>query len=79
MLFEQGCGQCEIWTAKPAPRAAIAKQLLAQLFVADSGHPAAALMTPHELPPTGLTREVESLKSEDDEQSEERSSKRSRV
>mmetsp|Transcript_104567 Transcript_104567/g.295868 ORF Transcript_104567/g.295868 Transcript_104567/m.295868 type:complete len:326 (-) Transcript_104567:70-1047(-) len=63
MLFEQGCAQCEIWTGKAAPRAAIATALLGQLFVADSGHPAAAMMLPHETPPDGLTREVPAAES----------------
>ena len=64
MLFEQGCAQCEIWTGKPAPRAAIAAALLKELFNPGSSHPAAALMAPHDAPPDGLTQELPAKKVE---------------
>lgn len=59
MLFEQGCAQCEIWTARPAPRAAIAAALLRELFGDARTHPAAEKMEPRGSPPQGLLREVE--------------------
>jgi len=44
MLFEQGCAQCELWTHRPAPRAEIAKGLLAFLASLDDfGPPPASL------------------------------------
>merc|ERR1712060_297795 len=39
MLFEQGCAQCEIWTASAAPRADIANSMLNALFKEGSTHP----------------------------------------
>ena len=59
MLFEQGCAQCEIWTDRPAPRAAIAAALLRELFGEARTHPASEKMEPRDKPPQGLTREVE--------------------
>lgn len=59
MLFEQGCEQCRIWTGKPAPRSAIAGNLLRELFGTESAHPAAEKMEPRDQPPDGLTSEVE--------------------
>ena len=44
MLFEQGCAQCTIWTGKPAPRRAIAANLLRVLFSSETSHPAAEKM-----------------------------------
>jgi len=58
MLYEQGCAQCTIWTGAKAPRAAIAANLLRQLFSKESTHPAAAKMEPHDAPPEGLTCEA---------------------
>jgi len=59
MLFEQGCAQCEAWTAKPAPRQAIAQSLLAALFTPGSAHPAAPKMEPMDAPPIAIRREAE--------------------
>lgn len=59
MLFEQGCAQCEIWTGRSAPRAAIAAALLRELFGDARTHPASEKMEPRDKPPQGLTREVE--------------------
>jgi len=58
MLYEQGCAQCTIWTGAKAPRAAIAANLLRQLFSKESTHPAAAKMEPHDAPPEGITCEA---------------------
>jgi len=60
MLYEQGCAQCEIWTGKPAPRAAIAGALLSALFTAGSAHPAHAKMEPHGVLPTSLQQAASS-------------------
>ena len=59
MLFEQGCAQCEAWTAKPAPRQAIAHSLLKALFTPGSAHPAATKMEPLDAPPITIRREAE--------------------
>jgi len=56
MLFEQGCAQCEVWTGRPAPRAAIARALLSALFTAGSTHPAFAKMEPHGETPVSLEK-----------------------
>mmetsp|Transcript_37900 Transcript_37900/g.102622 ORF Transcript_37900/g.102622 Transcript_37900/m.102622 type:complete len:332 (-) Transcript_37900:71-1066(-) len=56
MLYEQGCAQCEIWTGKPAPRAAIACALLTALFTSGSSHPAFAKMEPHDVHPASLAK-----------------------
>jgi len=61
MLFEQGCAQCTIWTGLPAPRDAIAANLLRELFGEATSHPAAAKMEPRDRPPDGLTCEVKAL------------------
>ena len=37
MLFEQGCAQCELWTARPAPRPEIVRGLAAFLESKDFG------------------------------------------
>jgi shikimate dehydrogenase len=58
MLFEQGCAQCSIWTGRDAPRAAIAANLLTQLFSDNSAHPAAPKMEPRDAPPEALLREL---------------------
>eukprot|EP00930_Biecheleria_cincta_P089496 TRINITY_DN78814_c0_g1_i1.p1 TRINITY_DN78814_c0_g1~~TRINITY_DN78814_c0_g1_i1.p1 ORF type:complete len:358 (-),score=59.11 TRINITY_DN78814_c0_g1_i1:400-1473(-) len=58
MLFEQGCAQCEIWTAKPAPRQAIASNLLRELFTKGSSHPAHQKMEPLDTLPKSLVREA---------------------
>jgi len=60
MLYEQGCAQCTIWTGQPAPRGAIACNLLQQLFGQQSEHPAASKMEPRNAPPDGITCEVAS-------------------
>jgi len=58
MLFEQGCAQCEIWTKLPAPRAAIAAELLSALFTPGSDHPAFPKMEPYDQHPGALQREA---------------------
>mmetsp|Transcript_10004 Transcript_10004/g.19278 ORF Transcript_10004/g.19278 Transcript_10004/m.19278 type:complete len:327 (-) Transcript_10004:263-1243(-) len=57
MLFEQGCAQCEIWTKLPAPRSAIAAELLRALFTPGSNHPAFLRMEPYDQLPGALQRE----------------------
>jgi pentafunctional AROM polypeptide len=58
MLFEQGCTQCEIWTGRPAPRCAIAENLLKELFSKTSSHPAAQKMEPLHMLPKSLVQEA---------------------
>lgn len=50
MLFEQGCAQCENWTAQPAPRRAIAAALLKERFEGAGDPP----------PPANLLKEAQS-------------------
>jgi len=61
MLFEQGCAQCEIWTKLPAPRAAIAAELLRALFTPGSDHPAFPKMEPYDQLPGSLQREASAM------------------
>lgn len=57
MFFEQACAQCELWTKKTAPRAAIAEALIKALFTQGSDHAAFVKMVPHEVLPLALARE----------------------
>jgi pentafunctional AROM polypeptide len=59
MLFEQGCAQCETWTATAAPRREIAASLLSALFAEGSAHPAASKMEPLDAPPTAIRLEAD--------------------